>query len=213
MRGPAKRKQGKKEKLICGIGKNDSLEPVVEYGIVDGKKKMTWKCQIYSSWYRMFDRCYGATCKARSPSYWDCSVHESWHRFSVFREWMLCQDWEGKQLDKDLLKKGNRVYSAETCLFVSPQVNQFLTERGADRGPYPIGVTLAVSRGNKFEAKCHNPFTVKQEVVGRFTCPIQAHEAWQNRKHEHAVAMAAIQDDPRISKALIERYAPGTIHL
>lgn len=210
----AKRKQGKKTKLVLGIGVNDSLDPVTRYekrGI--GKQRMIWKCQIYAGWYRMLDRCYGILYLSKNPSYRDCKVDESWHKFSVFRDWMMSQDWEGKEVDKDLLIKGNKVYSAETCLLVSPQVNRFLTERGADRGKHPLGVNHAVSRGNKFEARCCNPFTIKQELIGRFTCPIQAHKAWQSRKHEHAVAMAAMQDDPRISKALIERYAPGTIHL
>ena len=53
---------------------------------------------------------------------------------------MVEQDWEGLQLDKDLLVNGSKVYSRETCVFVSNQVNIFLTERGNDRGEWPIGV-------------------------------------------------------------------------
>lgn len=212
MRGPAKRKQGQKDKLIHGVGKNDSPEPVVDHTIVNGKKKMTWKCPYYSAWYRMFDRCYGDTYRLRSPSYRDCYVAESWHKFSVFREWMASQDWEGNQLDKDLLMHGNKVYSADSCVFVSPQVNRFLTDRTADRGLYPLGVTLRPLNGT-FYARCHNPFTIKQEFIGSFSCEFAAHIAWQARKHQHSIALAEIQADPRIAEALRTRYAPGTIHL
>ena len=115
------------------------------------------------------------------------------------------QDWEGLQLDKDLLVEGNKTYSEDTCVFVSPMVNTFTIDRGADRGKWLIGVHWNKEKG-KFQSQCSNPFTGDREHLGYFPCEQQAHEAWLKRKLELAHELAAIQTDPRVAKALVERY-------
>ena len=57
----------------------------------------------------------------------------------------------------------------------------------------------------KFRASCSNPFTQKREHLGYFTCEQEAHEAWLERKLELAHELAAIQEDPRVAEALVER--------
>ena len=81
-----------------------------------------------------------------SPTYKGCSVSEEWLRFSNFKRWMEKQDWDGKQLDKDILFEGNKVYSAETCVFVTSVVNSFTSDSGAKRGEWLIGVSLGIKR-------------------------------------------------------------------
>ena len=118
---------------------------------------------------------------------------------------MTGQDWEGMQLDKDLLFTGNKVYSKETCVFVSGMVNSFTIDRGASRGEWLIGVNWEKGRG-KFQSGCRNPFTKKREHLGRFDSEQKAHQAWLKRKLELAHLLAAEQADERVGKALIERY-------
>jgi hypothetical protein len=115
----------------------------------------------------------------------------------------VCQYYEGKQLDKDLLVRGNKIYSSDTCLFVSRQVNNFLIDSGAARGKYKIGVSWHKKCG-KYRAGCSNPFTGKQEYLGLFIDEHSAHQAWLDKKLEHAYALAALQPDARVAKALIE---------
>lgn len=129
----------------------------------------------------------------------------------AFRAWMAEQDWHGRDLDKDLLFPGNKVYGPETCVFIHDGLNNFTTDRAADRGDSPLGVYWHKQSG-RFRAQCSNPFTGKLETLGLFTCPDAAHEAWRKRKHEHALALAAQQTDPRIAKALSVRYLPKNIH-
>ena len=119
---------------------------------------------------------------------------------------MVEQDWEGNQLDKDLLFEGNKIYSADTCVFVSPMVNTFVNDSGASRGKWLIGVYWDKEKA-KFRAQCCNPFAKKNEKLGRFDSEIEAHEAWAKRKLELAHELAAIQTDERVAKALVDRYS------
>lgn len=200
----------KPKKLVCGVGVNDAdyaVQKFEEIGYVNGKRKQkrVWVCHYYQIWKRMLERCYSAKTQERQPTYKGCSVSEEWLTFSVFKNWMTAQDWEGLQLDKDLLFEGNKVYSSETCVFVTGVVNTFTTDGGAARGEWLIGVYWNKDKG-KFMSQCRNPFTKKSENLGLFTCEKEAHNAWLNRKLELAHELAAIQTDERVAKALIERY-------
>lgn len=119
---------------------------------------------------------------------------------------METRDWQDKQLDKDLLNEGNKIYSRETCVFVSGMVNNFTTDSGAARGELPIGVCWDKEK-NKFKSKCSNPFTKKIEHLGYFMCEQEAHQAWLKWKLELAYELAAIQTDPQVAEALISRYS------
>ena len=154
----------------------------------------------------MLMRCYSGKYQESHPTYAGCTVSDEWHTFSNFKAWMEKQDFEGKQLDKDILFEGNKVYGAETCVFVTPSVNSFTTDSGSARGKWLIGVYWDKS-AEKFKAQCRNPFTEKLEHLGRFTCEQQAHNAWLKRKLELAHELAAIQSDPRVAEALVERYS------
>lgn len=200
----------KMSRLIYGIGINDAdyvtqINETVSY--VDGKQKQKriWTCPFYITWREMLRRCYSSKYKAHKPTYIGCYVWAEWLLFSNFKSWMQTQDWQGNQLDKDLLFQGNKVYSPETCLFVSGQVNNFLIDSGAARGEYMIGVCWDAA-SSKFMAQCRNPFTKKGETLGRFASEIEAHKAWLTRKLEHVHRLAELQTDERVAKALINRY-------
>ena len=201
----------KPKKLIYGVGVNDADYVVKKFetiGYVDGKRKQkqVWRCTYYETWVGMLRRCYSARFQERRPTYKGCTVSAEWLTFSEFKRWMEKQDWEGNQLDKDLLIEGNRVYGPDTCVFVTQAVNTFTNDSGAGRGEWLIGVSLHKGR-NKFMANCSNPFTKKTENLGLFSCEQEAHEAWRKRKLELAHELAAIQTDKRVANALIERYS------
>lgn len=200
----------KAKKLVYGVGLNDAGYVTQEFetiGYVNGKqkRKLIWRCPHHSTWKSMLERCYSTKYQDKKPTYKGCTVSEEWLTFSVFKEWMEKQDWEGKQLDKDLLFEGNKIYSAVTCVFVTIAVNMLTIDRGNDRGEWPIGVYWHKG-ANKFRSLCCNPFTKKQEHLGYFYCPEEAHKAWLKRKLEFAHLLAAEQTDERVAKALIERY-------
>ena len=201
----------KPKKLVYGIGLNDAgyvVKKWEEAGYVDGKRrrKLVWVCPYYNTWKSMIERCYSAKEQERSPTYKSCTVSGDWLTLSNFKSWMQKQDFEGKQLDKDILFQGNKIYSSETCVFVTPLVNSFIVDRGAARGEWLIGAHWDKGT-NKFKSQCNNPFTNKREYLGYFDCEQQAHNAWRKRKLELAHELAAIQTDPRVAKALIDRYS------
>lgn len=193
-----------KLKGICGVGINDAEYEVYKYDNIGGKSKVVWTCPFYSVWKSMICRCFSKKEKARIPSYLESSCVEEWFLFSNFKVWMETQDWEGKQLDKDLLVRGNKIYGPTTCLFVTQQVNLFLLERARDRGSYPLGVCW--HKGTEmYIAKC-NRVDGSSAHIGYFSTPEEAHKAWQLEKYKQSVILANMQTDNRVAKALVERY-------
>lgn len=201
----------KNKKLVYGVGIDDAdyvVEKRETIGYVNGKQKQkrVWFCPYYRTWANMLRRCYSAKLHECRPAYKSCTVSEEWFTFSNFKAWMEKQDWEGMQLDKDLLFVGNKVYSPNTCVFVTPMVNTFTVDCGAARGEWQIGASWDKEKA-KFRSQCNNPFTKKVEYLGHFDYEQEAHQAWLKRKLELAHELAAIQTDPRVAKALVERYS------
>ena len=192
-------------KLVFGVGRNDAGCLTAKVVKVDGRQVCIWRCQFYSVWTDMLRRCYAESHKACRPAYDGCEVDAAWHSFAEFRKWMISQPWQENHLDKDILVPGNRIYRADRCIFIPRALNNFLTDGSARRGDWPIGVSLAKSRGN-FLSQCCNPFTNTTENLGYHATPSLAHAAWLKRKREHALRYASLQSDPRIAEALIRRF-------
>lgn len=187
-------------KLVFGVGIND-LDRDVTWK-EDGKKKV---CPIYRTWQNMLGRCYDYEFHERHPSYTECSTVDAWIHLSDFENWMITQDWQGKQLDKDILFPGNKIYSPDTCAFVYGRVNRFVCDSGATRGEWPVGVSWT-TRDEAFKAEIRNPFTKRREGLGYYDNPEDAHLAWKKRKHELALIYAEQETDSRVAEALRTRY-------
>lgn len=189
--------------LIYGVGINDSTYPTQ---VSESKRleRSRWICPYYARWKDMLRRCYSESFQKTSLTYRGCSVDTSWHSFMNFRGWMIEQDWKGKVLDKDILFQGNKIYSSDTCVFVSNGVNVFLSDSRAIRGKWPIGVHLHKQNG-KFRAQC-GQLDGSHKHLGMFDTPEEAHEAWRKEKLSQAKLLASMQMDKRVARALIERY-------
>ena len=164
-------------KLLHGVGVSDA-----DYFVTKKENgKQVWRCPYHQTWKSMLMRAYSDKYKQKNPTYQDVTVCEEWHSFMRFRAWMEKQDWEGKELDKDILFEKNKIYSPNTCVFVDGVVNNFLNDQAAARGEWPIGVYWNEQK-QKFISQCNNPFTKEKEYLGLFHCPHQAHLAWKARK-------------------------------
>ncbi|WPJ68910.1 putative HNH homing endonuclease [Acinetobacter phage AB_SZL4] len=123
-------------KLVCGYGLNDKTRPSYINGV---------EVKEYLHWASMIKRCDKKNISKKFMHYIDCEVSDNFKNYSYFYDW--CQEQigfenKGWQLDKDLLIKGNKIYSEDTCVFIPKEINLLLTKRKNDRGEFPIGVFL-----------------------------------------------------------------------
>ena len=198
-------------KLVHGVGVNDlgyRTQVWEELPKNGGKRirEIVFRCKYYTVWKEMLRRCYSKKYLEINPTYIGTSVCSEWLSATVFKKWMEQQDWRDKSLDKDIIVPKSKLYSPETCAFVLKATNLFVIASDASRGDYPTGVNLC-KRTGKYRAQCGNPFTGKQEYLGLFSTPEEAHESWRKHKHKLAQLVAATESDPRIVEALKKRYS------
>lgn len=185
------------KKLVCGKGVNDADYNVCEYK--DGKQI---QCPYYAKWAKMLKRCYSPISQKKNPTYKGCTVTKGWLTFSSFRAWMIEQDHEGKELDKDILVPGNRVYGPNTCMFIPHEINSLLNDHRAARGLHPQGVDFHKA-SKKFRAQISK--YNKLVHIGLFPTLEQAESAYIEAKVSHIRNVAEEQTD-RLADAL-KRHA------
>lgn len=185
--------------LVAGVGINDS-----DYPVVDTKSDPPFKCPYYIVWTNMINRCYNKRVSETKPWHVDCEVCEDWKTFSKFKTWMDKQDWEGKQLDKDLLVEDNKVYSPDTCVFIPKALNVFLTMATAVRGEYPVGVTRICKHG-KEGVRSFIRRDGKKTILKNFSKDVGlCHRLWQEAKRDILIKeWIPRYDDPRVLSGLI----------
>ena len=161
-------------------GINDA--PFVVQPRIDGRQIQH---PAYTTWFNMLRRCYNEQDNLANPTYIGTSVCDDWLLFTNFAKWFNIYFIPEYQIDKDLLVKGNKIYSPETCVYVPDFINKFITTRTNYRGNLPIGVTS--HKTGKFQTQIHN-MTGKKKHLGLFNTKEQAHQAWQKAKLQQALA-------------------------
>lgn len=114
-------------------------------GVYDYHKSISHNSKEYVSykkWNAMLERCYSEKLHLKHPTYIGCSVCDDWLVYSNFKRWFDENYIEGYHLDKDILCKGNKIYSPDTCCFVPHEINTLIIKSDAKRGDFPIGVTM-----------------------------------------------------------------------
>jgi len=186
-------------KLLQGVGVNDADYSVT--ATINGTRTM---CPYYRTWHNMIHRCYNPNYKRVNITYEDCTVYEDWHLFSTFSEWMCGQDWKDKVLDKDLLVRGNKIYSPNTCIFLRPEINSLLIEGHKARGNYLSGVTRYKGKGS-YLAAISKGTSINNNNIGSFPTEVEAHNAWRLAKSKQLYDAANNEVDVRVQKALRAR--------
>ena len=119
---------------VCGVGISGTKYPITIDGV---------KTKEYVLWKGMLQRCYSDAYQKKYPTYKGCQVSDNFKSYEYFYGWCHSQIGfgnDGFELDKDLLVKGNKVYSENTCVFIPNEINSLLIKRGASRGECLIGV-------------------------------------------------------------------------
>ena len=167
---------------VYGIGVLGNKYPSSEWGR---------NTKEYMLWYSMLRRCYSDVYQKKCPTYEGCEVSDNFKSYEYFYEWCNEQigfDNEGWQLDKDLLIKGNKVYSEYSCVFLPREINLVLTKCTASRGRHIIGVHWH-NASKAFIAKV-NKNKGKQEWLGCFNTEIEAFNTYKKAKESYLKELA-----------------------
>lgn len=182
-----------------GVGIRGTLPTCNENG-VDLKE--------YTAWYNMLKRCYPTkNSEHLYLSYQDCYVSEYFKHYENFNKWWFEQVGYNENkwcLDKDILIKGNKMYSEDNCCIVPQQINALFTKANRIRGGCPVGVSFNKSI-RKFEAY----FTQDNLRVrlGYYTTPEEAFLSYKVAKETHIKQVANKwkgKIDNRVYEALLK---------
>ena len=159
---------------VCGVGIVGTKYPSRVNGV---------HTKEYDLWTGMLQRCYSDTIKKKQPTYEGCEVSDNFKSYEYFYEW--CQNQigfsnKGWHLDKDLLIKGNKVYSENTCVFIPAEINSLLVKSTSLRGKHLIGVYWS-NTSKSFIAQVRKN-KGKPEYLGLFNTEIEAFNAYKNTK-------------------------------
>ena len=177
------------DKIKKGKVKNFNHKSILKIGYIgNGVYNSKNNYNIYKTWKRMFDRCHNLKIQSKNITYIGCYVDECWYNFQNFAKWYE-ENWkiymEIWALDKDILVKGNKVYSPETCCLVPREINNLFPKANSIRGHYPIGVS---KNKNKFRVFCC--LNNKQVNIGTFKTPELAFQAYKTAKEAYIKEVA-----------------------
>ena len=162
---------------VFGIGTVGTKYPISEGDVLTKE---------YMLWYNMLRRCYSDNSKKKNPTYEGCEVSNKFKSYEYFYEWCHNQigfGVDGFELDKDLLVKGNKVYSEDSCIFIPKNINLLLTKCEASRGKHLIGVSWS-NTNNAFVAMVRKN-KGKSEWLGLFKTEPEAFNAYKKAKENY----------------------------
>ncbi len=154
---------------FLGIGKHEAT--------INSQATYKYKC-----WRAIFIRCYDEYSLNKHPTYRGCEICEDWFNFQIFGDWFDANYVDGWELDKDILHKGNKLYSPDNCCFVPEEINILFIKSDASRGKHPIGVNYH---------KTHNLYVARMTkggervFLGNYNTSKEAFNAYKSAKELH----------------------------
>ena len=167
---------------VCGVGILGTKYPSKVNGTLTKESEL---------WRGMLKRCYSDVYKKKYPTYEDCEASENFKSYEYFYEWCQKQvgfDNKGWQLDKDLLIKGNKAYSEDSCVFLPSEINSLLIKRTSLRGKCLIGVHWCNT--NKVFVAQVSKNKGKSEHLGYLNTELEAFNAYKQAKESFVKELA-----------------------
>ena len=150
--------------------------------------------KLFKIWSGLVQRCFDPLWKTRHKCYELTTCSEDFLCAANFITWSKSQigynsiDEYGKPfaLDKDILLKGNTVYSPYTCVFVPREINNLILSNRKVRGKLPIGVTKTKEGKLRARVSINN----KEVALGVFETSNEAFQAYKEAKERHIKEVA-----------------------
>ena len=146
----------------------------------------------FKVWFSMIGRCYNQNDKMyKNYGGNNVIVCEEWLCFENFEKWYNENYYEvGDEkmcLDKDILVKGNKIYSPKTCYFIPKRINNIFTKSDKARGNLPIGVTYRKDNG-KYHSQMSTPN--KRMHLGNYLSINDAYNSYKIAKESYIKQIA-----------------------
>lgn len=107
----------------------------------------------YDRWNNMLQRCFCSKFQKSRPTYKGCTVCSEWLNFQNFAEWFYANypnDGNSYHLDKDKLANGGKLYSPETCCFLTIDENNAVAQRKCYTFISPDGKSVKLENLRKY---------------------------------------------------------------
>lgn len=184
--------------LVYGVGINDVMIPEFT------------KSKIWKQWNGIIRRTDNRdpVWLQTKPTYKDCTLDPRWFKLSVFKEWVeQWEDYQNKQVDKDLLIPDNKLYGPDTCLMVRPIVNGWYKNDYSGDLPRGVSWNTAWKKGkspNPYRAQI-TPIGGKRTGLGYYSTVEEASSVFEKARKEQIKFLIETETDPIVKQAMINR--------
>ena len=168
-------------KSVCGVGYlGDGCYKSQYQGVVS---------ETYQVWRGIVQRCYSRRKHLINPTYLGCTMSLDWLNFQNFAEWYEGNSFYGLgyEVDKDILVKGNKVYSAETCCLIPPIINASVVYPTPKNGS-SLGVTERKGRKRSFEVYIREGG--EKSYLGAYSTEEEAFGVYKKSKERYLKCLA-----------------------
>ena len=130
-------------------------------------------------------------------------LFKSFENFELWCEKQFGFNEVGFRLDKDILLKGNKMYSPSTCAFVPYEVNGLFVIQKQNRGKLPVGVSFNTT-SSRYVVRMSTNSHCKH--LGAYDTAEEAFQAYKQAKEDYIKEVAnkwRDRIDPRVYEALM----------
>jgi hypothetical protein len=146
------------------------------------------------------------------PTYKECTLDPRWFKLSVFKEWVeQWDDYQNKEVDKDILIPNNKVYGPDTCLMVRPIVNKWFKYDFSGDLPRGVSWNTAWKMGkspNPYRSQI-TPIGGKRTALGYYATIEESSAAFEKARKEQIEFLIKTETDPIVKQAMIDREFMG----
>lgn len=159
--------------------------------VTRGPEKEDVHTRAYYDWYNMLNKCHGPRSECRT--YDGCIICPEWYDYQNYKAWheenFYTVDGEPMVIDKDILDpyKRPKAYGSDTCLCLPQRINLAAMQGRNGRKAGTVRVR------DCYAARVY--FGKKLRIIGIYSTPEEAFEAYKAEKEKHVRSFAKIYKD------------------